>query len=78
MYGLILLQPCSLLNSVIWAVYYSKILYFLLQVDPNTGVAMYESDDIVKYLVDKYGEYAYLSFVSSSSWQILPSTSTST
>lgn len=26
-----------------------------LQVDPNTGVAMYESDDIIKYLVEKYG-----------------------
>jgi len=24
-------------------------------VDPNTGTAMYESDDIIKYLVDKYG-----------------------
>ncbi|KAK1287228.1 hypothetical protein QJS10_CPB19g00396 [Acorus calamus] len=24
-------------------------------VDPNTGVAMYESDDIIKYLVEKYG-----------------------
>lgn len=33
------------------------ISYFLLQVDPNTGVAMYESDDIVKYLVNKYGAY---------------------
>lgn len=27
----------------------------LFQVDPNTGVAMYESDDIIKYLVNKYG-----------------------
>lgn len=26
-----------------------------LQVDPNSGVAMYESDDIIKYLVTKYG-----------------------
>ncbi|KAJ8421925.1 hypothetical protein Cgig2_022417 [Carnegiea gigantea] len=26
-----------------------------LEVDPNTGVAMYESDDIIKYLVNKYG-----------------------
>ncbi|XP_029117231.1 uncharacterized protein [Elaeis guineensis] len=25
-------------------------------VDPNTGVAMYESDDIIKYLVKKYGD----------------------
>ncbi|CAL5389255.1 unnamed protein product [Camellia sinensis] len=24
--------------------------------DPNTGVAMYESDDIIKYLVGKYGD----------------------
>lgn len=28
---------------------------YLLQVDPNTGVAMYESDEIIKYLVGKYG-----------------------
>ena len=28
-----------------------------LQVDPNTGTAMYESDDIIKYLVDKYGTW---------------------
>ncbi|KAF8653989.1 hypothetical protein HU200_062130 [Digitaria exilis] len=25
-------------------------------VDPNTGVAMYESDDIIKYLADTYGD----------------------
>ncbi|PKI49340.1 hypothetical protein CRG98_030268, partial [Punica granatum] len=25
-------------------------------VDPNTGVAMYESDEIIKYLVTKYGD----------------------
>jgi hypothetical protein len=25
-------------------------------VDPNTGVAMYESDAIIKYLADKYGD----------------------
>ncbi|XP_050938973.1 probable serine/threonine-protein kinase PBL19 [Cucumis melo] len=25
------------------------------QVDPNTGVSMYESDDIIKYLVQNYG-----------------------
>ncbi|CAK7341821.1 unnamed protein product [Dovyalis caffra] len=25
-------------------------------VDPNTGTAMYESDDIIKYLVQKYGD----------------------
>jgi hypothetical protein len=25
-------------------------------VDPNTGTAMYESDNIIKYLVDKYGD----------------------
>ncbi|XP_020598458.1 uncharacterized protein LOC110038039 [Phalaenopsis equestris] len=29
---------------------------FPYMVDPNTGVSMYESDDIVKYLVDKYGD----------------------
>ncbi|KAF6171929.1 hypothetical protein GIB67_011826 [Kingdonia uniflora] len=29
-------------------------------VDPNTGVAMYESDDIIKYLVGKYGMFSYL------------------
>jgi glutathione S-transferase len=28
----------------------------MLQVDPNTGVAMYESDAIIKYLADKYGD----------------------
>jgi glutathione S-transferase len=28
----------------------------MLQVDPNTGVTMYESDEIIKYLADKYGE----------------------
>lgn len=27
-----------------------------MQVDPNTGVSMYESDDIIKYLVEKYGQ----------------------
>lgn len=27
-----------------------------LQVDPNTGVSMYESDEIIKYLVQKYGK----------------------
>ncbi|THG17357.1 hypothetical protein TEA_018336 [Camellia sinensis var. sinensis] len=29
---------------------------FPYMVDPNTGVAMYESDDIIKYLVGKYDE----------------------
>ncbi|KAL5682249.1 hypothetical protein ACJX0J_008634, partial [Zea mays] len=28
---------------------------FPYMVDPNTGVAMYESDDIIKYLADTYG-----------------------
>ncbi|CAN1277377.1 hypothetical protein LINPERPRIM_LOCUS16304 [Linum perenne] len=28
---------------------------FCRKVDPNTGTAMYESDQIIKYLVDKYG-----------------------
>lgn len=32
----------------------------LLQVDPNTGASMYESDDIIKYLVGKYGVYGNL------------------
>jgi hypothetical protein len=26
------------------------------QVDDNTGVAMYESDDIIRYLFDTYGD----------------------
>ncbi|XP_055961449.1 uncharacterized protein LOC126677331 isoform X2 [Mercurialis annua] len=29
---------------------------FPYMVDPNTGTAMYESDAIIKYLVDKYGD----------------------
>ncbi|MED6206728.1 hypothetical protein PIB30_029584 [Stylosanthes scabra] len=29
---------------------------FPYMVDPNTGVSMYESDDIIRYLVDKYGD----------------------
>ncbi|KAI3434023.1 uncharacterized protein J3R85_007003 [Psidium guajava] len=29
---------------------------FPYMVDPNTGTAMYESDDIIKYLVTKYGD----------------------
>ncbi|XP_075078579.1 uncharacterized protein LOC142164576 isoform X1 [Nicotiana tabacum] len=29
---------------------------FPYMVDPNTGVAMYESDEIIKYLVRKYGD----------------------
>ncbi|XP_074563571.1 uncharacterized protein LOC141820192 [Curcuma longa] len=29
---------------------------FPYMVDPNTGVSMYESDDIIKYLVEKYGD----------------------
>ncbi|KAJ9184485.1 hypothetical protein P3X46_004205 [Hevea brasiliensis] len=29
---------------------------FRYMVDPNTGTAMYESDDIIKYLVGKYGD----------------------
>ncbi|KAK7355445.1 hypothetical protein VNO80_14701 [Phaseolus coccineus] len=31
-------------------------LQFPYMVDPNTGVSMYESDDIIRYLVDKYGD----------------------
>lgn len=30
------------------------------QVDPNTGVSMYESDAIIKYLVEKYGNLLLL------------------
>uniref|UniRef100_M1AHU6 GST N-terminal domain-containing protein n=2 Tax=Solanum TaxID=4107 RepID=M1AHU6_SOLTU len=29
---------------------------FPYMVDPNTGVSMYESDEIIKYLVGKYGD----------------------
>ncbi|KAG6541619.1 hypothetical protein Mapa_017012 [Marchantia paleacea] len=29
---------------------------FPYMVDPNTGVSMYESDDIIKYLVENYGD----------------------
>ncbi|KAL2620977.1 hypothetical protein R1flu_001182 [Riccia fluitans] len=29
---------------------------FPYMVDPNTGVSMYESDDIIKYLTEKYGD----------------------
>ncbi|KAK7345336.1 hypothetical protein VNO77_15938 [Canavalia gladiata] len=29
---------------------------FPYMVDPNTGVSMYESDDIIRYLVQKYGD----------------------
>jgi len=29
---------------------------FPYMVDPNTGTAMYESDDIIKYLFEKYGD----------------------
>ncbi|GAU31793.1 hypothetical protein TSUD_22390 [Trifolium subterraneum] len=29
---------------------------FPYMVDPNTGVSMYESDDIIRYLVGKYGD----------------------
>ncbi|XP_028191990.1 uncharacterized protein LOC114377596 [Glycine soja] len=31
-------------------------LQFPYMVDPNTGASMYESDDIIRYLVDKYGD----------------------
>ncbi|KAG5556560.1 hypothetical protein RHGRI_006979 [Rhododendron griersonianum] len=37
---------------------------FPYMVDPNTGVAMYESDDIIKYLVGKYGMCSYASVFS--------------
>ncbi|KAI4348958.1 hypothetical protein L6164_009618 [Bauhinia variegata] len=29
---------------------------FPYMVDPNTGISMYESDDIIKYLTEKYGD----------------------
>ncbi|KAF7804289.1 putative thioredoxin-like protein [Senna tora] len=29
---------------------------FPYMVDPNTGISMYESDDIIKYLAEKYGD----------------------
>ncbi|GMP49925.1 hypothetical protein CsSME_00016737 [Camellia sinensis var. sinensis] len=32
------------------------LILSLGRMDPNTGVAMYESDDIIKYLVGKYGD----------------------
>lgn len=32
-------------------------------VDPNTGVAMYESDNIIKYLADKYGVFTLSKFL---------------
>jgi glutathione S-transferase len=35
-----------------------------LQVDPNTGTAMYESDDIIKYLVQKYGVFLNIDLLS--------------
>ncbi|TKY53096.1 anaphase-promoting complex subunit 7 [Spatholobus suberectus] len=31
-------------------------LQFPYMVDPNTGVSMYESDDIIRYLVENYGD----------------------
>lgn len=52
-------------------IYCSMMLYFLFQVDPNTGVAMYESDAIVKYLVTKYGAYTNFCFYLSDSLLIL-------
>lgn len=41
--------------DVLIVLYYTNCRYISFQVDPNTGVAMYESDDIIKYLADKYG-----------------------
>jgi hypothetical protein len=34
----------------------------MLQVDPNTGVAMYESDAIITYLAKTYGLYSIVCF----------------
>jgi glutathione S-transferase len=39
----------------------SKIT-LMLQVDPNTGVAMYESDAIITYLAKTYGLYSFVYF----------------
>jgi hypothetical protein len=44
--------------------------FLLLQVDPNTGVAMYESDDIIKYLVGKYGVCSHIDLHSIGAFQI--------
>lgn len=40
-------------NGSEWQLHFNFCVW--LQVDPNTGVSMYESDDIIKYLVGKYG-----------------------
>ncbi|XP_078447299.1 thioredoxin family protein [Wolffia australiana] len=37
---------------------------FPYMVDPNTGVSMYESDEIIKYLVQKYGDGSVPSMLS--------------
>jgi len=44
-----------------WELRNNVFLYHLcwFQVDPNTGVSMYESDAIIRYLVDKYGLSQY-------------------
>jgi len=38
---------------------------FPYMVDDNTGTAMYESDDIINYMYDKYGRPGYQSLVTS-------------
>ena len=43
----------------------------MLQVDPNTGVSMYESDDIIKYLAGKYGVYSRLALASVSLFPVI-------
>jgi len=50
--------PMNKKKVMLWKIISVLIVkYNILQVDPNTGVAMYESDDIIKYLADTYGVY---------------------
>lgn len=50
-------SECSYSNFCVW-----------LQVDPNTGVSMYESDDIIKYLVGKYGVCSHINLATITSF----------
>lgn len=47
-----------LLPSLKWTMHDGDNITLMLQVDPNTGVAMYESDDIINYLAKTYGLYS--------------------
>ncbi|KAK3043512.1 hypothetical protein RJ639_002091 [Escallonia herrerae] len=58
-------------NSLTW---FDTFNILSPQVDPNTGVAMYESDDIIKYLVGKYGVLSQHSFTCVIFWHIMYST----